>query len=115
MPPKSGVRGGMLCHVISSLIDISFTYVLYFSDLTIPVIKFNSLAPFLKLPALLCNIFKKIARTDRFHLEKCHPVTCNLLKYRHWLLRNDVIINFFKCQPPLFFFSKRPSYYLNDE
>jgi hypothetical protein len=53
----------------------------------------------------LSDVFKKIARTGRFYFEKRHRVTCKLFKWGHWFLRNDLITNFFKWQPPLFFFS----------
>jgi hypothetical protein len=38
------------------------------------VIKFGT-----KFIIALCNVFKKIARTERVYFEKCHPVMRNLL------------------------------------
>jgi hypothetical protein len=41
-----------------------------------------------KLIVALCDVFWKIARIGRFYFEKCHTVTYNLFKWRHWFLRN---------------------------
>jgi hypothetical protein len=77
--------------------DIAYLQHLHFFYIYSVNIKFGT-----KFIIALCDVFRKITRTSRLYFEKCHHVTCNLFKWRHWFLRNDVITNFLKGNPHFF-------------